>query len=200
MLIFNTKAKSYNTMLAMLMSLSCHLNQITTPMTRLIPAIMTQSTPGSLLSHSEQVRTCQYTGSVMTDLESYTQDNHELLLFRKVVVSLLRSSNYSQPIAFLSKQFPVKSVNAAIKKQMKHVWHKLRNTLLTGIVAGARTPEDPQHSRTWVGPHLRIRFCYFCLATTANHFDAESHHVSQWDQIDMQLNANHSEFVRYTNC
>ncbi|KNZ45148.1 hypothetical protein VP01_843g7 [Puccinia sorghi] len=25
-----------------------------------------------------------------------------------------------------------------------------------------------------VGPHLRIRICYLCLATAANHFDADS--------------------------
>ncbi|KNZ53487.1 hypothetical protein VP01_3228g4 [Puccinia sorghi] len=37
----------------------------------------------------------------------------------------------------------VKSVDAAIKKQVKHVQHKLRNILLTGIVSGSE-PELPR--------------------------------------------------------
>lgn len=140
-----------------------------------------------------------------------------------------------QPIALFSTQFPpkyltkdhlaVKNVNAAIKKQMKHVRYKLRNILLTGIVAGSepelpRIPNLVELSRLlWrhlndgnsgiadseinmkVGPHLRIRFCYLRLATASNYFNADSRNcnVSQWDQIDTQLNANRSEIVRYTN-
>ncbi|KNZ46011.1 hypothetical protein VP01_7629g1, partial [Puccinia sorghi] len=120
------EAKRYKTMLSMLMSLVRCLNQLTGPMTGLIPTIMTLLTPGSLLSHSEKLRTWKYTGAAMEELKL-------------------------QPIAFLSKQSPhvsvnhllVKSVNAAIKKQVKHVRPKLRNILLTGIVSGSE-PELPR--------------------------------------------------------
>ncbi|KNZ57725.1 hypothetical protein VP01_2088g4 [Puccinia sorghi] len=108
-----------------------------------------------------------------------------------------------QPIAFLSKKFPPKYVSG---DHLLHVWHKLRNILLTGINIHVSSGDTSMTAIVGlpleidIKMHLRICFCYLCLATAANHFDAQSCNVSQWDQIDMQLNANCSESLRYTNC
>ncbi|KAA1075461.1 hypothetical protein PGTUg99_010304 [Puccinia graminis f. sp. tritici] len=48
-------------------------------------------------------------------------------------------------------------------------------------------------------PLLKIRIAYLHLATMENHFDPMARNISQWDQIDSQLQANRQRTVNFTN-
>jgi hypothetical protein len=102
-------------------------------------------------------------------------------------------------------------VHAHVKTQLKHVRHKARNVLMTGVNPTPNFPHLPpinelcrllwRHFKDGNNtatdeeiddelrprPLLRIRFAFMRLATIGNHFENEDRNVSQWDQMDRVL-------------
>ncbi|PLW21684.1 hypothetical protein PCANC_03190 [Puccinia coronata f. sp. avenae] len=182
------------------------------------------------LSHEDQVRTHVYSEvfkefirrvgrECLTDetLEAYNTDQQERSLYRSVIIRL-----NTQPPAFKRAHLPPKYLQddrvatahvwAHVKTQLKHVRHKARNVLLTGMKPGnhgcmegipclielsrllwrhlmnASTLSNEEidallHPR----PLLRTRFAFMRLQTIHNYLELDSRNVSQWDQMDRHL-------------
>ncbi|KAA1096290.1 hypothetical protein PGT21_011828 [Puccinia graminis f. sp. tritici] len=164
-----------------------------------------------------------------SDLEAYTEDTRDRGLFRIVLDGINRQPEaYLRaqfPPGFVAQdRLAMNHCHTEVKRQLKNVRHQLRNILLTGVVAPASNqdlPPIPNLTRlsrdVWrflmgtvtrlsneevdarVIPLLKIRIAYLRLATMDNHFDPMARTISQWDQIDSQLQANRERAVNFTN-
>jgi hypothetical protein len=113
-------------------------------------------------------------------------------------------------------------VIAQVKTQLKHVRHKARNVLLTGMrpsgnityvppidklsrmlywhfTQGLNTMSDEEVNATLQPrPLLRIRFAFMRLATIHNFVETADRNISQWDQMDQILQQMRRLPVNYT--
>ncbi|PLW09260.1 hypothetical protein PCANC_20859 [Puccinia coronata f. sp. avenae] len=202
-------------------------------MARLIGAGPARSLTGdnqlSLMSHEDQVKTHVYTAPFKIfirhvarqamldeDIEAYGADHREKSLYRAVILKL-----NMKPGPFKEKHLPPKyllddplataSVVAQVKLHLKHVRHKARNLLLSGILKASTLPYIPpivELSRLlWrhfmdgnntltdteidkalqPRPLLRTRFVFMRMQTMHNHIRSDSANPSQWDQMDARL-------------
>ncbi|KAA1110997.1 hypothetical protein PGT21_035493 [Puccinia graminis f. sp. tritici] len=182
--------------------------------------------PAANLSLAEQVRMFQFSpeakeflrqqareSMMHPDLEAYCEDTRDRGLFRMVLF----------PPGFVAQdRLSMNHTHTEAKRQLKNVRHQLRNLLLTGVLtSNAEAPPIPNLTKlardvwrflmgtatrlsneevdTRVLPLLKIRIAYLRLATLENHFDPLARNVSQWDQIDSQLQANRERTVNFTN-
>ncbi|KAA1097526.1 hypothetical protein PGT21_010215 [Puccinia graminis f. sp. tritici] len=161
------------------------------------------------------------------DLEAYSEDTRDRGLFRMVLAGILRQpAPYLRaqfPPGFVAQdRLAMNHTHTESKRQLKNVRHQLRNLLLTGVLASnAEVPPIPNLTKlardVWrflmgtatrlsneevdhrVIPLLKIRIAYLRLATMENHFDPMARNISQWDQINSQLQANRERTVNFTN-
>ncbi|EFP86612.1 uncharacterized protein PGTG_12994 [Puccinia graminis f. sp. tritici CRL 75-36-700-3] len=161
------------------------------------------------------------------DLEAYCEDTRDRGLFRMVLSGIIRQpATYLRaqfPPGFVAQdRLSMNHTHTEAKRQLKNVRHQLRNLLLTGVLtSNAEAPPIPNLTKlardvwrflmgtatrlsneevdTRVLPLLKIRIAYLRLATLENHFDPLARNVSQWDQIDSQLQANRERTVNFTN-
>lgn len=207
---------------------------------------LTGNTQVSLMSHEDQVKTHVYTApfkmflrhvarQAMLDenIEAYGADHRDNSLYRAVMLQLnMKPGPFKQkhlPPRYLSDDpLATASVVAHVKTHFKHVRHKARNVLLTGIIKnssrdyippitelsrllwrhfmdGNKTESDDDIDKKLAPlPLLRTRFVFMRMETLHHYIDP-SHSLSQWDRMDarlLELRRRPVQFTqhRYPNC
>ncbi|OAV89394.1 hypothetical protein PTTG_28697 [Puccinia triticina 1-1 BBBD Race 1] len=129
------------------------------------------------------------------------------------------------PPGFIDEDhYAVQHANTAIRTQLKQVWNKFCNHLMTGFSptgdptlpnipnlqnlsqimwrhlnpALAGTP-DGEIDRLVSDPRIRVRYAFLQLGTLQNYYDPKSRNISQWLQIDRKLISNRTLAVDYIN-
>ncbi|PLW38715.1 hypothetical protein PCASD_11538 [Puccinia coronata f. sp. avenae] len=185
--------------------------------------------PVSPLFHEEQDYIRRIAREAMLDktLEAYGRDRQERSLFRTVMAQLaLQLPTFKRanlpPKYLLDDQLAIAHVVAQVKSQLKHVRHKARNVLLTGMnpkdppgyippldepsrllwrhfMGGNTTMSDDQVTALLdLRPLLCTWFAFLRLATIHNHVSDALRNVSQWDQINCRLAQMRTLPVNYT--
>ena len=123
------------------------------------------------------------------------------------------------PKYIIHDRLAVAHVVTEIRTQLKHVRNKARNVLLTGLISSVSPtyiPNLPELCRIFwkhcrgtktgytddtinetIDTLTKIRIGYLRLATVVNFLDLDSRNVSQWDQIDSQLDRMRQEVPDY---
>ncbi|KAI7939990.1 hypothetical protein MJO28_013642 [Puccinia striiformis f. sp. tritici] len=183
------------------------------------------------------------------DVQSYWRDNQNRSLFRLVMRQVYNKptefKNRNLPAGFLEEEQtamdsvhtevlnfnhqPLKHYAASFPSSSSsnygiiHLRHKVRNILLTGIVAvgdsnpgviptvrelarllwkhlmGSQSGMTDRQIDKRVDGFLLVRIAYLRLSTLINHLSTQQRHISQWEQIDFRLLLMHNFPVLFSD-